>query len=123
VSKGEHLEDLDRPRPVRLRDPQADDDGVTQVDKLERLEPASLLVEICEAADDLPTVASGGRLFEVVGRLDATPHDLGIQQGDPGRQLSPPEALIGIPDHRFASNHHPGSGHARAAFSAGSAKR
>ena len=107
MAEGEYFEDVDGPRPVRLRDPQADDDGVSLVDELERLEPASLLIEVCEAADDLPTVASGGRLVRLVA-VDGTPHDLGIQQGDPGRQVSPPEALIGIPNHGLAWSHHPG---------------
>jgi hypothetical protein len=107
VAEREQFEDLDASRPVRLRDPQADDDGVALVDEVERLEPTSLFIEVCKAADDLPTGASGRRLVDF-GAVDRPPHHSRIQEGDPRRQLAAAQRVIRVPNHRVASSHHAG---------------
>jgi hypothetical protein len=74
TSESEALEDVDAPRPIGLRNPQTDDDDVALIDRLEHLEPATLLIEVCKAANDLPTGASGGRLLDL-GLVDCSPYD------------------------------------------------
>jgi hypothetical protein len=104
VSEREQLEDLDAARPARLRDPQADDDHVTVVDELERLEPTALCIEVCKAANDLPAAASGRSLVDV-GPVDRPPHRSRIQEVDPRRQLAAAQGVVGVPNHRVASSH------------------
>ena len=105
MSEREPFEDLDRPRPVRLRDPQADHDNVTLIDALEHLEPAPLLIQVCKAANDLPTGASGGRLLDV-GPVDGPPHDGAIQKLDPEGELPASERVVGVTNHLVAPRHH-----------------
>ncbi len=105
VPESEPLEDLEGPRPVWLRDPQADDDGVALVDGLYHLEPTTLLIKVRKAANDLPTGASGGRLLDV-RLLDCPPHDGAVQETDPGSKLATPQRVVGVPDHRVPLRGH-----------------
>ena len=100
-SEREHLVRLHAPRPLRLRDAQPYDDRVSPVDDLEHLEPASLRRKVREAADDLPTGASGRRLSDAI-LIDTTPHGRGIEEADPRRRLAALEGVIGVPNRRVA---------------------
>jgi len=106
VPEREPFEDLNAPRPIGLRQPQADDDIVAAVDELKRLEPASLLIEVCEAADDLPSATSGGRLRDL-GFVDGPPYNGGIEEADPWRQLAAPKGLVRVPNHHVPASHQP----------------
>jgi len=105
-SEREAFEHVDGPRPVWLRDPEADNHSVALIDELERLEPAPLLIKVCEAANDLPAGASGRGLLHL-SFVDGPPDGGAIEEADPGRELAASQGVISVSNQVMASCHQP----------------